>query len=151
MGSSAAIIGFGFHCSPSKKWYYMVGAAAPCLFLFCAANTAQFHTLETTGKTAIALAPLPAVGAVFADLSFSMTAEEKQNFLQPLTLPCAIVVIGLSIYAFKIPERFSPGNFDMVFKSHNFHHIWTTLFSVLMYANVLDWQTWREGTDCAAQ
>jgi adiponectin receptor len=150
MGSSTAIICFGFHCSPSKQWYYMLGTAVPCLFLFCAANTAWFHQLETTGKTAVALALVPTICAVAMDLHFSMSAAEKIRFLRPMCLPMAVTVIGLAIYAFKLPERLSPGSFDMLFRSHNFHHIWTTAFAVLMYMNVCDWHEWRTGTMCPA-
>jgi len=65
-------------------------------------------------------------------------------FLGPLAAPSIIALVGVCLYAAKIPERFSPGTFDLLLNSHNFHHMWSTTYAVLMLQNLIHWSDIHE-------
>lgn len=46
--------------------------------------------------------------------------------------PLLIAGCGLACFVLKIPERFAPGQFDRLGHSHNLHHIWSSVVSVLL-------------------
>ena len=55
---------------------------------------------------------------------------------------------GSAIYVFQIPERFSPGNFDIFFHSHQIWHCFVTAAAVLFYWCALDMLSWRNENKC---
>lgn len=58
----------------------------------------------------------------------------------------AIYLIGAAIYAFKVPERWKPGAFDVAFHSHQIFHVAVVIAAMLHYKACKLLMYWRDET-----
>lgn len=61
-------------------------------------------------------------------------------------LPLSVLAyfIGVIIYVCRLPERFSPGSFDIFFASHQIWHVFVFAGAALHLTGVLSWINWRQ-------
>jgi hypothetical protein len=81
-------------------------------------------------KAAIAFLPVPASLYIAWDAKDSIP-EDFEQFKNDMHYPVLVALVGISIYAAKFPERFSPGTFDLILNHHSFHHIWSLCYGTV--------------------
>ena len=97
----------------------------------CFHNHRMYYTMNKRYKTV--LIALPSVLLVSFLLQQSdVSKEAKIKLLELLRIPTCVACFGLTCFLCYIPERFYPGKFDTFGHSHNIHHIWSSLISVLL-------------------
>ena len=57
-------------------------------------------------------------------------------------------LFGSFIYGSRMPERFFPGKFDILFHSHQFWHVFVVIACMLQYFNSLELLKWRLDHGC---
>ena len=134
---------FGTNCDSDgearRLWLSSV-LAVPCAALFIAANTPLWPTLDKPTKVAFTLPLAPCAAWTLREVWRGLAStEERATLFLPLLPPLGITLLGVTVYARKLPERWWPGRFDLIGHSHNWHHIWTTTNAILGLRNVLAW------------
>lgn len=89
-------------------------------------------------------------GLIHMFLIHSDSPAMAQAFRQVLYMG-GLYVGGALIYAMRVPERFFPGTFDLLFSSHQIFHTLVFLAAFLHYYTVTALGTWRDQcTVCGA-
>ncbi|KAJ3397961.1 hypothetical protein HDU92_000062 [Lobulomyces angularis] len=77
--------------------------------------------------------------------------QEKSMFhgmtslgLFALPVSCFIYICGATLYVCRIPERFAPGKFDILFHSHQFWHCTVFLGAFVHLNGLFSWVEWRK-------
>ena len=136
-GNMFSIIYIFFRCDPFQRNICCFFVFIFSIGLFFIANSKKFHEAEIQNKAILSIMPIvPLFIAFFFNSNVSIFFQE---FKSKMFLPFIVALIGIIIYGTRIPERFSPGSFDLFLHSHNIHHIWTTLYALLVTKNVVDW------------
>ena len=60
----------------------------------------------------------------------------------------AFYLLGAALYATRVPERWSPGRFDLALNSHNVFHLCVSLAAYVHYEASLVFIRWRENETC---
>jgi hypothetical protein len=97
----------------------------------CFHNHPLYFTLNKTFKTMFIGAPSCLLMAFLAQHT-ELNDKAKIRMFEMLRLPICVAAVGLTCFLLHIPERFFPGRFDFFGHSHNIHHIWSSLISVLL-------------------
>ena len=75
-------------------------------------------------------------------------SEEQKQMLFDMIVAGATGSIGGIIYATRIPERWMPGTFDLVFNSHQIWHVAAILCAYFFYHAIMGYVRWRLSMDC---
>ena len=76
----------------------------------------------------------------------AFSAPHRPSCLDPTPRWCT--AIGGIIYATRIPERWMPGTFDLVFNSHQIWHVAAILCAYFFYHAIMGYVRWRLSMDC---
>jgi len=61
----------------------------------------------------------------------------------------ALRQVGAGLYASRVPERWAPGKFDLLWNSHNLFHLAVVTAALIHYKSVLLLLNWRDsGPNC---
>ena len=52
--------------------------------------------------------------------------------------------VGAGLYASRVPERWAPGKFDLLWNSHNLFHLAVVMAALIHYKSVLLLLSWRD-------
>ena len=97
----------------------------------CFHNHRIYYTMHKRFKTILIATPsVLLMGLLLQQVDLSHKA--KMKLFELFRLPICVATFGLTCFLCHIPERFFPGKFDMFGHSHNIHHIWSSLISVLL-------------------
>lgn len=127
---------YSFYCHPYWGTVYIVASTVGCIiasvvFLVPRYTTDTYRFFRIclfVSICSLALLPTTHLLMIYGTKN-TLFIEASSGVLQM----CVICLTGLLFYATKIPERFSPGKFDVMLHSHQFWH------SFILVATVLHW------------
>lgn len=143
-----------FLCSTAVRWVYtsgivLLGAATLALSLLN-----RFQTIKWRATRATCFSLLGVVGVVpWAHVLIAHPYNEVVWTVMVLDIMMGLSYLsGALLYATRMPERFFPGKFDLVFHSHQLFHVAVVVGAYLHYLGVLELLRWRDASGgCALQ
>ena len=148
MGSCMLLIYYVYYCDPFLQSIWLTVAVAVSfvgiLGPFVSSRFAKYPSLRTVSYILCAgLSGLP-VGIHIFTHSVPFSASGFFFFLGMI----ACYIFGALIYVQQVPERYSPGSFDILFHSHQIWHLFVTSAAILFYWCAIDMMNWREANQC---
>lgn len=120
-------IHFLFWCSPRIKIFYMVLAYTLCTLTVNLTMWEKFGRSHYRLLRAAVFTGLGVSCSILPGIHFVLVHGLRTAFVDLafgwLFVMSAVAMLGVALYAFRIPERFVPGKFDIMCHSHQFFHI----------------------------
>ena len=128
---------FGFYCSP--EWirpYGWLTAVATAWVITAVLMPGSDSPRRIVARTFLFIGQgfLVSTALVHQAHLYGASSREFTHHFVPLAAACILYMIAGLVFAFRVPERWFPGAFDLAFNSHNILH-----FLVLIAA----WVHWR--------
>lgn len=126
IGSFVPSIYYGFYCLPDLQRLYWgmictIGLGCACVSLIPQFRTPQWRPVRTAMFVSMGLsAVFPVVHGLRL---YGVEKMSRQIGLGGLLLQGFLYILGASIYVARVPERFQPGNFDILGSSHQIFHV----------------------------
>lgn len=150
-GSGMPIIHYGFYCDPSWDLLYLtanliMGSLGFLIVVMPSFRSHEYRHLKTGVFILMgfaAAAPLPQLA-----LRYGL---EVWGIVEDLLIMGALYLFGAMIYLTRVPERFSPGKFDILCHSHQLWHIMVFLAVLWHFQGSLRFYEWRMLRPCEAE
>ncbi|SPO23243.1 related to Adiponectin receptor 1 [Ustilago trichophora] len=139
VGSFLPALHYGFYCHPHYQLFYSVaisslGALAMYVVLAPSYATPAYRPYRTAVFLVLGLSAVVPVAHVVQIYGYRTITETMG--LRFLILSGALYVIGATLYAARVPERFAPGRFDMVGASHQIFHVLILAAAAAHYVSI---------------
>lgn len=126
VGSFLPMIHYGFHCHPNLQLLYSVmivilGGAAAYTVLAQKFSSPAYRPIRTSVFIALGLSAIFPVTHILA--MYGHETVSRTMGLHYLVAGGVLYIVGACMYMARIPERFSPGTFDIFGASHQIFHI----------------------------
>jgi adiponectin receptor len=144
-GSFVPLVYYGFYCYPVHQAVYvsmilLFGAATISISVSSFFATPQYRFLRTGLFTAMGLSGIvPLVNGV---LIYGYPLAKVNFAIERVIFMGSLYLIGAFIYAFRVPERWWPGKFDIIGQSHQIFHILVVAGAAIHYTGVQLMQSW---------
>lgn len=150
--SHVPIICYSFLCMGSWRIGYLLmslllgsAAVAVCLLEFFQTHSMRhMRALTFVGMAAFAWVPLS--HRWYIDGGSPRFWEAVMRYLAMAAMGCFSAIV----YSARLPERLSPGRFDLALHSHNIFHVCCVAAIYLHYQACLAFIRWREAEPCSA-
>jgi len=76
-------------------------------------------------------------------LGFLLDVEEFGMIWPSILQYYLLMAAGLSFYLSRVPERYFPGRFDILFQSHQLWHLCGTAAIFILYRGWLNYYSWK--------
>lgn len=133
---------YGFHRNTQYGYTYLVGVATLGGMSIWFSMDDKFGTAAYRPVRAIGFAAFGLFGIVpgFHWLSlhqdeFMASIDLKTSFISLITMG-VLYILGASLYAARIPERFFPGKCDLFLHSHQIFHVLVTIAALTHYYGI---------------
>ncbi|GAA5994985.1 hemolysin III family protein [Rhodotorula paludigena] len=141
-GTFVPLVHYGFFCDPHLRNTYVAliytfAAATMAVIVSPKARTPEFRRIRTWLFIALGLSAVFPVG--HAVLRYGLEGASVAISLAWLALGGALYIVGALLYAERVPERFSPGSFDLLLSSHQIFHV------LILLAAWAHWSAITEG------
>lgn len=143
-----------FLCSKSVRIVYLSGIVLLGAATLALSLLNQFQTIKWRATRATCFSLLGVVGVVpWAHVLIAHPYNEVVWTVMVLDIMMgASYLSGAVLYATRVPERFFPGRFDIVFHSHQLFHVAVVVGAYVHYLGVLELLRWRDASGgCALQ
>ncbi|KAF0696878.1 Aste57867_12397 [Aphanomyces stellatus] len=149
-GAAVPLLHYTFFCSPALRTLYVGLSSVVGLLAFVATfqpafSECRFVRLGVFGATILTLCIVPLTHVL---IETGPTSPQFTAMLQPLVVCLVFNVPGVLFYAARVPERWSPGSFDVVGSSHQWWHLCVALAAVTYFSQVQVQYAWRRTTGC---
>jgi adiponectin receptor len=139
-GSFVPSIYYGFYCHKELRYSYwtMISVFSIVTALFATQDrfrTPQWRPVRAGMFILLGLSAIFPILHACQKYSFEQLAD--QMGLRCLISQGLFYITGASLYALRIPERFSPGTFDIWGSSHQLFHIFVVLAALTHYYGLL--------------
>ena len=126
IGSFISSILYGFHCHPSLQIAYCVmigsiGLACAIVTVNPGFRTPEWRTFRATMFVAMGLSAV--IPVIHGLRLYGIEGMEDRIGLRWLVAQGITYILGASIYARRIPEKWYPGTFDIFGASHQIFHV----------------------------
>jgi len=151
LGSQWPLMYYAFYCEPVATSIYSFVLVLLSIFGFTFPFFPIFHT-DKYRKARITLyvgmAAVPMIMFLHIVGQYGLYHESSYlwGFLGVVYL---IYLLGLIFYAWRIPERYWPGKFDIFFASHQIWHCLGCLAAYVWYHGFTTYMKWRMHAPCA--
>ncbi|KAF1987280.1 HlyIII-domain-containing protein [Aulographum hederae CBS 113979] len=139
-GSFVASIRFGFREDEvlMRRYWGMITALAICTGTFTITPRFRHPTYRPIRATMFVLLGLSAVVPVFHGMSlYGVEKLDQLMALKWVVLQGAFYILGAGLYAARVPERFSPGRFDIWGSSHQIFHVLVLLAAAAHFTGLV--------------
>ncbi|KAL7268933.1 hypothetical protein RUND412_008421 [Rhizina undulata] len=125
VGSFVSSVYYGFYCHPALMWRYcimitLLGIACSAVSIIPAFRTPKYRPFRASMFVGMGLS---AILPVFHGLEvFGVEALQARMGLNWVLLQGSLYVLGAGIYAARMPERWTPGKYDLYGSSHQIFH-----------------------------
>ncbi|RNF05949.1 adiponectin receptor protein 1 [Trypanosoma rangeli] len=124
VGSFLPFCYFSFACEPLWRWAYLsmisslgaIGLLGPFFRQWTQQQYANSRTLFYVCMVSSGLFPI-------THIYFLLPGTISSSFVKGLLLMMTLYGVGVFVYAFRIPEFFFPGKFDLYLSSHQIWHV----------------------------
>ncbi|XP_072106097.1 adiponectin receptor protein 2-like, partial [Mobula birostris] len=155
MGSFVPWLYYSFYCSPQPRLIYLItvcvlGITAIVVSQWDRFATPQYRAVRAGVFLSLGLSGLvPTLHFMFAE-GFIKAATVGQ--LGWLFLMAFLYILGVAIYAARIPERFFPGKCDIWFHSHQIFHVLVVAAALVHLHGISQLQEFRSslGAGCSS-
>ena len=152
-GSSIPCLYYSYYCSQFPRYFHTTIVIILCVACMCVSlwekfTTPQYRTLRTLVFVTFGLyGVIPAVEVIYREGWEVASSAYSTNWLISMGL---IYIAGASLYAARIPERFSPGHFDICLHSHQIFHVAVIIAAWVHYDGLLNMISYRLniGVEC---
>lgn len=142
MGCSLPGIYFGFECYPFERTIYLLLNLINGVIGMGLASTERFRLDNVFRISSISGAA--SFGLIFiAHLWWIIPIEEFSVFSTGVFFYFFFMLIGITAYSTQIPERFSPGTFDICGHSHQWWHTFATFGIFILYSYWIHYFWWK--------
>jgi adiponectin receptor len=154
-GSMVPPVVYGFWCTPAVAAVYLActflaSGATVVLGMLDAFRTPEWRTWRAGAFTlagASGVLPLLHISLFTPALSHPALATA----MGWLAAMAGQYVAGAFIYAMRVPERWSPGSFDLFFQSHTLFHLLVVGAALAHWRACAVWYVWRAQHACSAE
>ncbi|XP_028669177.1 adiponectin receptor protein 1-like isoform X1 [Erpetoichthys calabaricus] len=155
MGSFVPWLYYSFYCSPQPRLIYLViicvlGITAIVVSQWDRFATPQYRAVRAGVFLGLGLSGLvPTLHFMIAEGFIKATTVGQMGWL---FLMAICYILGVALYAARIPERFFPGKCDIWFHSHQIFHVLVVAGAVVHLHGVSQLQAFRSslGGGCTA-
>jgi adiponectin receptor len=139
VGSFLPMIHYGFHCHPHLQLLYSImivslGSAAAYTVLAQKFSSPAYRPIRTSVFIALGLSAIFPVTHILA--MYGHETVSRTMGLHYLVAGGILYIVGACMYMARIPERFSPGKFDLFGASHQIFHILILFAAFCHYISV---------------
>uniref|UniRef100_A0A6I8PGJ2 Adiponectin receptor 2 n=1 Tax=Ornithorhynchus anatinus TaxID=9258 RepID=A0A6I8PGJ2_ORNAN len=154
MGSFVPWLYYSFYCHPQPQVIYLViicvlGTTAILVSQWDYFATPQYRAVRAGVFLGLGLSGLvPTLHFMLAEGFFRATTVGQIGWLFLMAL---LYILGVALYAARVPERFFPGKCDIWFHSHQIFHVLVVAAACVHLHGVSQLQAFRSslGGDCA--
>eukprot|EP01029_Cantina_marsupialis_P018584 TRINITY_DN4281_c0_g1_i1.p1 TRINITY_DN4281_c0_g1~~TRINITY_DN4281_c0_g1_i1.p1 ORF type:complete len:418 (-),score=89.70 TRINITY_DN4281_c0_g1_i1:492-1745(-) len=151
-GSGCPVIYYAFYCDTLPMIIHLCVDGSLCLACVVLSFYHVFQTAKYRPIRALVYVLSGLYGAIpvfHLMASYGSNSEEVTVIYWKLILMGGLYIGGAVLYALRIPERFSPGHFDILFSSHQIFHVMVVLAALTHYWAVFNQYGWRlENLSC---
>jgi len=139
VGSFIPWIYYGFYCRKEPKITYIalicvLGVAAIVISMWDKFNESSYRALRAGVFVSMGCSGvIPAIHFIYTD---GMRKLIDENGFYWLLTMATFYLIGATLYACRIPERFCPGKVDLVFHSHQLFHMCVVVACFVHYYGI---------------
>ncbi|XP_017883312.1 progestin and adipoQ receptor family member 4 [Ceratina calcarata] len=130
------------HCLPDTYWYC-------CIFIYwflCIWGLLNAMSAQSPWERRLCFAPPFLMRMLVMTLRCFGIGGGSPSALLHIVLQDLIAVVGATIGAMRIPEKWIPGKLDLVLNSHNLMHVLVVLAVCSMHAATLEDLSWMCGS-----
>lgn len=131
-----------FGCAPGWGLCYQAAIGSGCVLLAMCAALAE-SVPRWTVACLIALVGLSVVPVAHWILLLA-SAEELAHFLPQLARFFSLLGVGVAFYGSALPERWSPGRFNVWGQSHTWWHVCVALAIGSFHSTLVEYSAWRQ-------
>ncbi|XP_069785282.1 adiponectin receptor protein 2-like [Narcine bancroftii] len=156
VGSFVPWLYYSFYCSPQPRLIYLVlicllGTTAVLVSQWDRFATPQYRAVRAAVFLGLGLSGVvPTLHFMFAEGLVKAATDGQEGWL---FLMAVLYILGVSIYAARVPERFFPGKCDIWFHSHQIFHVLVVAAALVHLHGVSQLQEYRSalGGGCSAE
>ncbi|WFD31019.1 inc metabolism membrane protein [Malassezia sp. CBS 17886] len=142
----------GFYCQPFLAGLYALGAFALGLTMAILPWAPWFDDPKNRSVRISLFIFMALMGLVpFTHGALLHGVRPMAAFFQPVVPSLLSYVVGVFVYALRLPERFAPGRFDIVGHSHQLWHVAIVLAIGFHYRAIMKFHEHRFGYSCATR
>jgi channel protein (hemolysin III family) len=142
-GSTVPALYYGFYCEPNWLYVYSFFSALTCGACLVLGLSPKFRTNDWRLVRMSAFIACGLFGVVPFSHMFVVSDQQHLEALYGLLLMGFLYISGALMYGFRIPERYFPGRFDLVFASHQIFHMCVNAACIVHYLTVVTHYRWR--------
>jgi len=148
-GSNIPVIYYGFYCAPMLRHLYVTLITVMGFTVFMITILPRFRPVKYRELKTILFIGLGVSGAI--PLTHLMFHFGRVHFIFWYLIAMGVFyLVGAAIYLTRIPERFSPGKFDIWFSSHQLWHMLIFIAVLTLYTGLIHFYEWRMYKVCVA-
>ncbi|OWA54636.1 Adiponectin receptor protein [Hypsibius exemplaris] len=139
LGSFVPWLHFGFYCQTVTKIVYL---SVISVFAVCAVIVSLWDRFSQPRFRPIRAAVFLALGssglvpAFHSIIALGWTRSMQEASIHWLFFMGFLYIFGSLMYAFRCPERFFPGRFDIWFQSHQIFHVFVVIAAFVHYHGI---------------
>ncbi len=139
---------YGFLCQPFWRNFYLISTTIFGIVVLIASLAPTFQQAKYRPFRAGLFAGLGMYGVVPIAHQYVLHHDiyHVRLSLALDVLMGAIYLAGAAIYAMRIPERWRPGSFDLVFNSHQIFHVAVVAAALVHYYAITFLVEWRDAS-----
>ena len=139
---------YGFLCQPVLRLVYLTTTALLGASTMTVTLMSKFQTPEYHAYRAALFAGLGLWGIVpmTHGLIINNGIPEVATAMRLDVIMGALYLLGAAIYAYRVPERWKPGAFDVAFHSHQLFHVAVVVAAMIHYRASMELLHWRDAT-----
>jgi len=127
-----------FYCEPVSRWIYLITTATLGVGGVIITWHPFFNRSDMAWARVAFYVSLGATGFVpVLQLNYTRGALWAWEFYAPIAKSIAVYLIGATVYASQVPERWYPGAFDYIGGSHNLWHF-AVLGGILFHYSAME-------------
>jgi adiponectin receptor len=143
-----------FLCQPVVRWTYLTGITLFGCATLMLSLLNRFQTIKWRATRATCFAILGCLGVVpWGHVIVTKAYHGKVGTALLLDLLMgASYLTGAVFYATRVPERWFPGKFDLLFHSHQIFHVFVVIGAYVHFLGALELVKWRDASGgCAIE
>jgi len=146
MGSFVPWLYYGFYCHYEHKLVYLsfvlvLGIMSIVVSLYDKFSEPNLRPLRAGVFASFGLSGI--IPAIHYGLMEGWFSKITRNSLGWLILMGLLYILGAVFYALRVPERFYPGKFDLVFQSHQIFHVLVIAAAFVHYHGISEMAMYR--------
>lgn len=148
-GSFYPAIYYIYYCHEELIIIYLAGISIFSVGVFLSSFSPTFHKPKYNWLRGLTFLILGCLGLIpCLNLIFLPEASEFSMSLYYYLGMALSYVVGVTIYIFRVPERFFPGKLDLIGNSHNIWHIFVLAAAIIHYLGAVDSFYTRQRLTC---